>query len=52
MNIKSIAPLLFLLVLGGAAYYFTQSDHKNKNNPNEDWVMKVEDKDDMNVVLS
>ena len=47
MNIKSLAPIFLLLVLGGAAYYFTQTDHKNQNNLDEDWVMKVEDKEDI-----
>jgi len=51
MNIKSLAPILLLLVLGGAAYYFTQTDGKANNNPDEDWVMKVENKEDIHRIF-
>jgi len=43
MNIKAILPLLVLLILGGAAYFFLTKEDKNTANKNEDWIMHIED---------
>jgi hypothetical protein len=51
MNIKSILPLLILLVLGVATYYLLLTDQKKQSNPNEDWVMKVENKADIHRIF-
>ncbi len=42
---KTFAPLLLLVLLGGLAFYYTQADTKTNalSNPEEDWVMHVDD---------
>jgi len=40
---KTFAPLILLVLLGGFAFYYTQADTNTQYSPEDDWVMHVED---------
>jgi len=51
MSIRTIAPLLILLLLGGLAFYFMNVDSAKKANSDQDWVMHIENADDIHRVF-
>lgn len=52
MNIKTLAPLILIILLGGIAFFFINSDSKKQSsNPDQDWVMHVEDIDDIHRIF-
>lgn len=51
MNIKAILPLILLLLLGGAAYFFLSGKDEKASNQNEDWIMHIEDVDEIQRIF-